>query len=125
MEFMVANIHNKYLFLIIINIFLLILGMFIEGNASMIILVPLLVPIARAFGINDIQFAMIYIFNASIGALSPPMGTLMFITCGITGCKIGAFIKEAIPFFILLLICLVLLTFVPTFSLFFVRLLWG
>ena len=56
------------------NIFLLIVGMFIEGNASMIILVPLLHPIAQAYGINEIQFAMTYIFNNAIGALSPPMG---------------------------------------------------
>ena len=98
------------------NIFLLIVGMFIEGNASMIILVPLLHPIAMAYGINEIQFAMTYIFNNAIGALSPPMGTLMFVTCGITGCKTGAFIKEAVPFYILLVINLLLITYVPVFS---------
>ena len=99
-----------------LNIFLLIVGMFIEGNASMIILVPLLHPIAMAYGINEIQFAMTYIFNNAIGALSPPMGTLMFVTCGITGCKTGAFIKEAVPFYILLVINLLLITYVPVFS---------
>ena len=97
-EWIVATIDNKYVFLLIVNIFLLIVGMFIEGNASMIILVPLLHPIAQAYGINEIQFAMTYIFNNAIGALSPPMGTLMFVTCGITGCKTGKFIKEAVPF---------------------------
>ena len=79
-EWIVATIDNKYVFLLIVNIFLLIVGMFIEGNASMIILVPLLHPIAQAYGINEIQFAMTYIFNNAIGALSPPMGTLMFVT---------------------------------------------
>lgn len=82
---------NKYLFLLIINIFLLLVGMFVEGNASMIILVPLLAPIAAQYGINEIAFAMAYIFNASIGAMSPPMGTLMFVTCGVTGWRDGAF----------------------------------
>jgi tripartite ATP-independent transporter DctM subunit len=115
-NFIINSVSNKYIFLMIINVFLLVVGMFIEGNASMIVLVPLLVPVARAFGIDDIQFAMIFVFNNAIGALSPPMGTLMFVTCGITKCKIAAFIREAVPFYFLLLICLMLLTFVPFFS---------
>lgn len=115
-EWIVGTIDNKYVFLLIINVFLLIVGMFIEGNASMIILVPLLAPIAASYGIDEIQFAMIYIFNNAIGALSPPMGTLMFVTCGITKCKTAKFIKEAVPFYILLVINLLLLTYVPVFS---------
>jgi tripartite ATP-independent transporter DctM subunit len=122
--FIIQSVSNKYIFLLIINVFLLIVGMFIEGNATMIVLVPLLVPVARAFGINDIQFAMVFIFNGAIGAISPPMGTLMFVTCGITRCKIAAFIKEAIPFYIMLLVCLMLLTFVPFFSLTIVNLIY-
>ncbi|SCP95546.1 TRAP transporter large permease [Anaerobium acetethylicum] len=112
-EWIVATIDNKYIFLMIVNVFLLIVGMFIEGNASMIILVPLLAPIAKAFGINEIHFAMVYIFNNAIGALSPPMGTLMFVTCGITKCKTKDFIKEAVPFYIMLVIVLMLITYVP------------
>jgi tripartite ATP-independent transporter DctM subunit len=123
-DFMVSSISNKYVFLLFVNVFLLIVGMFIEGNASMIVLVPLLVPVARAFGINDIQFAMMFIFNNAIGAISPPMGTLMFVTCSITNCKVGSFIKEAVPFYTLLLVCLMLLTFVPIFSLGLVNLLY-
>ncbi len=123
-EWLVANISNKYVFLLIVNVFLLIVGMFIEGNASMIVLVPLLAPVAAAYGIDEIQFAMVYIFNSAIGALSPPMGTLMFVTCGITGCKTKPFIKEAVPFYILLVINLLLLTYVPIFSTGLVRLLY-
>ena len=110
---LVATIDNKYVFLFIINVFLLIVGMFVEGNASMIILVPLLAPIARAYGIDDIHFAMVYIFNNALGALSPPMGTLMFVVCGITGCKTKEFIKEAVPFYWLLVVCLFILTYFP------------
>lgn len=115
-EWIVSNIDNKYIFLIIVNVFLLIVGMFIEGNASMIILVPLLAPIAKAFGINEIHFAMVYIFNNAIGAISPPMGTLMFVTCGITKCKTKDFIKAALPFYLLLIIVLLLITYVPFLS---------
>ena len=115
-EVLVTYINNKYVFLMIVNVFLIIVGMFIEGNAAMIVLVPLLAPVAAAFGINEIQFAMVFIFNMAIGCISPPMGTLMFVTCGITKCKMKDFIKEAVPFYILLLVCLLLLTFVPVFS---------
>lgn len=115
-NWIVSTIDNKVVFLLVINVFLLILGMFIEGTASMIVLVPLLAPVARAYGIDDIQFAMIYIFNSAIGALSPPMGTLMFVTCGITKCKTKDFIKEGIPFYVLLVICLMIITFVPVVS---------
>lgn len=114
--YIMTVISNKYVFLIVINIFLLLVGMFIEGNASMIVLVPLLAPIAAQYGINEIQFAMIYIFNNAIGALSPPMGTLMFVTCSITNCKTANFIREAIPFYILLFVNLLLLTYVPIFT---------
>ena len=123
-EMIISNISNKYVFLMIINVLLLFIGMFIEGNAAMIVLVPLLVPVARAYGINDIQFAMTFIFNMAIGCVTPPMGTLIFVTCGITKCKIKDFIIEAIPFYLLLLGCLLLLTFVPLFSVGIVNLLY-
>ncbi|WP_101910177.1 TRAP transporter large permease [Marasmitruncus massiliensis] len=115
-ELIVQVITNKYLFLMVVNLFLLIVGMFIEGNAAMIVLVPLLAPIAAAYGIDEIQFAMVFIFNMAIGSLSPPMGTLMFVTCGVTKCKIKDFIREAVPFYIMLFICLMILTFIPFMS---------
>ena len=124
-EFIVSICPNKYAFLIAVNIFILIVGMFIEGNATMIVLVPLLAPIARQYGIDDIQFAMIYIFNNAIGALSPPMGTLMFVTCSVTGCKTKNFMKEAIPFYLLLVILLMLLTFCPPVTTAIVKLTYG
>lgn len=115
-EWIVGHIDNKIVFLLIVNVFLLILGMFIEGTASMIVLVPLLAPVAAAYGINEIQFAMIYVFNSAIGALSPPMGTLMFATCAVTKCKTLDFIKESVPFYILLVICLAIITFIEPIS---------
>ena len=123
-EWMLQTIDSKFVFLIVVNIFLLFVGMFIEGNASMIILVPLLAPIAAQYGINEIQFAMIYIFNNAIGALSPPMGTLMFVTCSISRCPTAAFIKEAIPFYILLAIDLLLITYCEPFTTFLVNLVY-
>ena len=123
-EWMLQTIDNKFVFLIAVNIFLLIVGMFIEGNASMIILVPLLAPIAAQYGINEIQFAMIYIFNNAIGALSPPMGTLMFVTCSISKCPTADFIKEGIPFYIMLVVDLILITYFEPLTLFLVNLIY-
>lgn len=115
-EMIVGLTANKYVFLIVVNLFLLVVGMFIEGTAALIVLVPLLAPVAAAFGINEIQFALVVIFNQAVGCLTPPMGILMFVTCDITKCRIKDFIKEAVPFYFLLLGCLILLTFVPAFT---------
>lgn len=115
-EMIVGLTANKYVFLIVVNLFLLVVGMFIEGTAALIVLVPLLAPVAAAFGINEIQFALVVIFNQAIGCLTPPMGILMFVTCDITKCKIKDFMKEAVPFYFLLAGCLLLITFVPAFT---------
>ena len=112
-EMMLQISPNKYVFLILMNIFLLICGMFLEGNAIMIILVPLLFPIAMQYGINEVQFLMVIIFNVSIGCMTPPMGTLMFVVCNETGCKLKEFIKESVPFCIVLIAELLMLTFIP------------
>ena len=121
---MTSAISNKFIFLIICNIFLIIVGMFIEGNASMIVLAPLLHPVAVAFGIDPIHFAMVYIFNCTIGAFTPPMGTLMFVTCGVTGCRTKDFIREAIPFYILFTVDMLILTYFPPLTTFLVDLVY-
>lgn len=115
-EWLISVIDNKWVFLVAVDIFLIFVGMFVEGNASMIVLVPLFAPTATAYGIDPIHFAMVFIFANAIGAFTPPMGTLMFVTCGVTECKTKDFIKEAIPFYCLLFGCLLILTFVPVFS---------
>ena len=107
-EWMLQTIDNKFVFLIAVNIFL----------------VPLLAPIAAQYGINEIQFAMIYIFNNAIGALSPPMGTLMFVTCSISKCPTADFIKEGIPFYIMLVVDLILITYFEPLTLFLVNLIY-
>ena len=112
-EWLISVIDNKWVFLVAVDIFLIFVGMFVEGNASMIVLVPLFAPTATAYGIDPIHFAMVFIFANAIGAFTPPMGTLMFVTCGVTGCKTKDFIKEAGAFYVLLFGCLMILTFIP------------
>lgn len=124
LEFMVNNIESKYVFLLLVNIFLIVVGMFVEGNAAACMLIPILVPIAKAYGIDPIHFGMIWVFNMSIGGITPPMGTLMYVTCGVTGCKIKAFIKEAVPYLIMLGIILLMVTYIPGISTWLVNILW-
>jgi tripartite ATP-independent transporter DctM subunit len=122
---MVEHIHNKWVFLVAVDLFLIIVGMFIEGNASMIILVPLFAPVAAAYGIDPIHFAVMFIFANMIGAFTPPMGTLMFVVCSVTECRTRDFIREAVPFYILCAVDLLFLTFVPFYSTFLVNLIFG
>ena len=105
---------NKYAFLMLCNLILLIMGMFIEGGAALMIVTPLLLPVARKLGINDYHFGLVAIVNIMIGGITPPFGSMMFTTCGITNCSISAFIKEVWPFIVCLIIVLIILTFCPT-----------
>jgi tripartite ATP-independent transporter DctM subunit len=104
---------NKYLVLLILNVALLIMGMFLEGGAALMIATPLLLPVAQSLGVDVIHFGLVCIVNIMIGGITPPFGSMMFTTCGITRCRIGDFIKEVWPFILCLFLVLLLITFVP------------
>lgn len=110
--------ENPWLFLLMLNVLLLILGMFIEGNAAIIVLVPLLMPTVRQLGIDPIHFGIVIILNLAIGCLTPPMGTVMFISTQITGLSVREFVKEMWPSFWALMATLMLVTFIPSISTF-------
>ena len=86
---------------------------------------PVFAPVAAAYGIDPIHFAVMFIFANMIGAFTPPMGTLMFVVCSVTKCGTKEFIKEAAPFYLLCALDLMFLTFVPFYSTFLVRLIFG
>ncbi|SDM30812.1 TRAP transporter, DctM subunit [Modicisalibacter muralis] len=112
-----SQVGSAMLFLLLANLILLVLGMFLEGNAILIVLSPLLAPVAAQFGIDPVHFGIIFILNASIGTITPPLGTVMFTTCSITGVKVPDFIRAVIPFWLVLVALLLLVTFVPALSL--------
>ncbi len=116
-KMMTSFSDNPYVFLMIVNAVLLILGMFIEGNAAIIVLVPLLMPTVKLLGIDPIHFGIVAIMVA-IGCLTPPMGTVMFVATSITGVRISDFIREVMPLFFALIIVLLLVTFMPVFTTF-------
>ena len=104
---------NKYVFLMLCNVILLVMGMFLEGGACIMIITPLLLPVARQLGVGVYHFGLVAIVNIMIGGITPPFGSMMFTTCGITGCPISSFLKEIWPFILCLIIVLLLLTFCP------------
>ncbi|MEO4000352.1 TRAP transporter large permease [Mesorhizobium sp. CAU 1732] len=109
--------ENPIVILLLLNLLLLVVGMFIEGTALLILLTPILVPVVLQLGVDPVHFGIIMVLNLTMGGITPPLGTLMFVACTITGVSIGKFIKEAIPFIATLLAVLMLLTFVPQISL--------
>ena len=122
---LISLCKNKYIFMLLVNIFLLIVGMFIEATAAQIVLAPMLAPVAAAFGIDPVQFGMVFIFNMAIGSLTPPMGNLMFVTCSVTKCKTEEFIRDCLGFYILLFIVLLLMSYVPMLSTWLPNLVYG
>lgn len=116
-DFVTGLVSTPEMFLLLLNVFLLIIGMFLEGNVVLVILTPILMPIVHAYQIDPVHFGMVFILNLAIGSLTPPLGTVMFATCSITQCKFEEFIKEMMPFYLVCLIVLALVTYVPAISL--------
>ncbi len=123
--FISDNFSSKVLFLIVVNLVLIILGMFIEGNAILIVISPLLVGAAQVMEVDLVHFGIIFILNCAIGTLTPPLGTVMFTTCTIINVPIKEFIREVMPFWLVLIAALILVTFIPQISLFLPNLVFG
>jgi len=109
---------SPWMMLVLINVFLLLMGMFLEGGAVLIIVAPLLVPVMRMMGLDMIHFGLILIVNIMIGGITPPFGSMMFTTCSITKVPVGDFIREVWPFIIALLVVLLIVTYIPSIVLF-------
>jgi tripartite ATP-independent transporter DctM subunit len=99
--------------LIMLNILLLIAGCFLDPTCNIILFTPVLVPLIKSFGINEIHFGIVMILNLMIGQITPPMGTTTFIVCKLAEVKLADFLKESWPFLILLIIALILVTYIP------------
>lgn len=110
---------NKYLMLALLNILLLVIGMFLEGGAALIIVAPLVVPVVVKLGVDPIHFGMIIIVNIMIGGVTPPFGSMMFTTCSVTKVPVKDFVSEIWPFIIALLFSLLVVTYWPSLILFF------
>ncbi|KKX54265.1 TRAP transporter large permease [Brevibacillus borstelensis] len=107
---------NPIIFLALINLLLIFVGMFFETSASIIILAPLLTPIAVQLGIDPVHFGMIMIVNLAMGMVTPPVGVNLFVACQIAGIKLEELTKALIPFFIMLIVDILIITYVPAIS---------
>ncbi|MDO4633162.1 MAG: TRAP transporter large permease [Eubacteriales bacterium] len=116
---------NKYIFLLIVNFAILILGMFIDTSVIQVVFVPILLPIATAFGIDLVHFGLVVIFNMMIGLSTPPFGMLLFITSGVSGTPLKDVIKEIWFPLAAMLLVLVVITYIPEVVLFLPKVILG
>jgi C4-dicarboxylate transporter DctM subunit len=119
-----ANV-DKYMFLLMVNVLLIIAGSFMEPSAIIMIMVPLLLPVATALGINPIHFGIVITINMELGMVSPPVGLNLFVTSGLTGMSIKDVIVATLPWTLTIFVGLMLVTYIPQIALFLPNLMYG
>jgi C4-dicarboxylate transporter, DctM subunit len=107
---------SPWMFLLLLNVFLLLIGIFIEPLPAVMVIVPVIAPIAAKLGIDPIHLAMIVIYNLTLGMITPPVGGLLFVTCNVAKVSLSALTRELKPFLIAHGIVLILLTSWPAMS---------
>ncbi|MFC0309318.1 TRAP transporter large permease [Gallibacterium trehalosifermentans] len=116
---------NPIIILLIINIILLVVGVFMDMTPALLIFTPIFLPIVTELGMDPVHFGILMAFNLSIGICTPPVGSALFIGCSVSGVKINQIIKPLLPFYFVLIIALLLVAYVPDLSLFLPRVLLG
>ena len=109
--------NNPVVVLLTINVLLLVVGTFMDMTPAILIFTPILLPVVRELGMSDIQFGIVLIANLCIGLCTPPVGTCLFIGCGVGKTTIAQVTVKALPFFLAMVVALVLITFIPWLSL--------
>jgi len=123
--FITNTTSNPYMFLFIVNVAILVLGMFIDTSVIQSVFVPLMIPIATAMGIDLLHFGLVCVLNMMIGLCTPPFGMLLFITSGVSSTPLKGIIKEVILPMIVMLIVLAIVTYIPDIVLFLPRVFMG
>ena len=104
---------TPYMFLLLVNALLLVLGCLLEGGTILLVIVPILLPSARALGIDMVHFGLVVTVNLMIGLLTPPYGLLLFIVANISGEPLHRIVRECLPFILVLIAALLFMTYVP------------
>ena len=104
---------NRYVLLLIMNVFLLVMGMFLDLTPAVLIFTPIFLPIARSIGMSDVHFGLMLIMNLGIGSVTPPVGSCLFVGCGVGNVKIEGVTKYIVPIFAAMVAALFVITFVP------------
>ena len=121
--FRLINKIPSFVIFILINVMLLILGCIMDMAPLILIVTPILVPVVKAFGMSPVQFGVMLVFNLAIGLCTPPVGSALFVGCGIGKISVEKTVKAMLPMYIAMLIGLLLVTFCPNLSLFLPQLL--
>ncbi len=117
-EWLAGLTDSKFIMLILINLFLLILGCILETLPAMLISVPILLPVTQEFGIDPVHFGIILIFNLLVGIITPPMGIGLYVMTAISNVKFESLVKSCRPFLIALIISLMIISFIPSICLY-------
>jgi tripartite ATP-independent transporter DctM subunit len=117
-EFLRASLSDPVHFLLGVNAALFVIGMFIETSASIIVLAPILVPVAVGFGVDPVHFGAIMIVNLAMGMITPPFGVNLFAACSVAKMPLDRMIGSLIPFVLVIVACLMTITYVPQLSLY-------
>lgn len=104
---------SKEVFLLLVNVLLLLLGIFIEPGPALILTAPLLLPVAKAMGVDPVHFGLILTFNLALGLFTPPVGGTLFVAAKIAGVRMGEITRELLPMFGLSLVVLAIVTYAP------------
>lgn len=115
--FISSNFHSPVLILLVINLFLLIVGMVMDTTPAILILTPILLPIVTNLGMDPVQFGVIMVVNLAIGFVTPPIGVNLFVASSLTNVPVMNIAKKAMPMIIYFLLALLLITFIPAISL--------
>lgn len=107
---------NKYVLLLILNIFLLIVGTFMDMAPALLIFTPIFLPIVRTFGMSDVQFGVMMVMNLAVGTITPPVGNVLFVGCSLAKQRLENVMKSLVPFFVAIFISLMLVTYIPALS---------
>jgi C4-dicarboxylate transporter DctM subunit len=116
---------NQFMFLIFVNLLLLLAGNFMEPSSLIMIIAPLIFPVAMELGIDPIHLGIIITVNMEVGMLTPPVGLNLFVASGISGLSLGEVIKASLPWFFALLVGLLAITYIPSISLWLPDLMYG
>ena len=113
----IANIsQNPFLVMLMINIILLVAGMFLNPGFSIIVFTPLLLPVAESIGLDPLHFGVIMVTNLALGLITPPVGACLYIGSVISGLRVEQIIKELLPFYIILILALIAIILLPQMS---------
>lgn len=113
-----ASLDGPMMFLIGVNLFLFVVGMFIETGAAIIVLAPILAPVAIQFGVDPVHFGIIMVVNLAMGMITPPFGVNLFAACTVAKISYEKIVPAVLPFVVVVVMCLAVITFVPQLSLF-------